>query len=171
MNIVVQRKEELSGNNYILHPERARAYWANISGGRVKEYLDRCGEAFNIVIVGNSAATCDFYAIPYGVLKSALVDEYRSGDKTGRVRWVAYILHHQLKVGSWDSPSDRRWSLLRERCSPNKSRRSRSGLRSRCERLRDREPKDRDRTTAATVGVPQTGHAELRGPVLSDRNQ
>jgi putative restriction endonuclease len=99
MNIVVQRKEELSHNNYILHPERARAYWANISGGRLKEYLDRCGKAFNIVIVGNSAAHGDFYAIPYGVLKSALVDEFRSGDKTGRVRWVAYILHHQLKVG------------------------------------------------------------------------
>lgn len=99
MNIVVQRKEEFSDSNYILHPERARAYWANISAGRLKEYLDRCGEAFNIVIVGNSAARGDFYAIPYRILKSALVDEYRSGDKTGRVRWVAYILHHQLKVG------------------------------------------------------------------------
>lgn len=99
MNIVVQRKEDLSDSNYILHPEHARSYWANISGGRLKEYLDRCGEAFNIVIVGNSTAHGDFYAIPYGVLKSALVDAYRSGDKTGRVRWVAYILHHQLKVG------------------------------------------------------------------------
>jgi hypothetical protein len=99
MNIVIQRKEDLSHNNYILHPERARAYWANISGGRLKEYLGRCGEAFNIVIVGNSTAEGDFYAIPYGVLKSALVDEYRTGDKTGRLRWVAYILHHQLKVG------------------------------------------------------------------------
>ena len=99
MNIVVQHKEDLSDRNYILHPERARAYWANISGGRLKEYLGRCGEAFNIVIVGDSSAHGDFYAIPYGVLKSALVDEYRSGDKTGRVRWVAYILHHQLKVG------------------------------------------------------------------------
>lgn len=99
MNIVVKRKEELSHNNYILHPERARAYWANISGGRLREYLGRCGDAFNIVIVGNSAANGDFYAIPYPVLKSALVDAYRSRDKTGRVRWVAYILHHQLKVG------------------------------------------------------------------------
>jgi hypothetical protein len=99
MNIVVQRKEELSDRNYILHPERARAYWANISAGRLSQYLGRCGEAFNIVIVGNSAAEGDFYAIPYPVLKSALVNEYRSGDKTGRVRWVAYILHHQLKVG------------------------------------------------------------------------
>jgi putative restriction endonuclease len=99
MNIVVQRREELSDSNYILHPERARAYWANISGGRLNEYLGRCGEAFNIVIVGNSTAHGDFYAIPYRVLKSALVREYRSGDKTGRVRWVAYILHHQLKVG------------------------------------------------------------------------
>ncbi len=98
MNIVVQHKEELSDSNYILHPERARAYWANISGGRLKEYLGRCGEAFNIVIVGNSDAHGDFYAIPYRVLKSALVDEYRSGDKTGRVRRVAYILHHQLKL-------------------------------------------------------------------------
>lgn len=99
MNIVVQRKDELSDNNYILHPERARAYWANISGGRLNDYLDRCGEAFNIVIVGNTAADGDFYAIPYLVLKSALVKEYRTGDKTGRVRWVAYILNHQLKVG------------------------------------------------------------------------
>jgi putative restriction endonuclease len=99
MNLVVQRREELSHSNYILHPEHARAYWANISGGRLNEYLTRCGEEFNIVIVGKSAADGDFYAIPYRVLKSALADEYRSGDKTGRVRWVAYILHHQLKVG------------------------------------------------------------------------
>jgi hypothetical protein len=99
MNIVVQRKEELSHSNYILHPERARDYWANISGGRLKEYLGRCGEAFNIVIVGNTSAHGDFYAIPYRILKSSLVDEHRSEDKTGRVRWVAYILHHQLKVG------------------------------------------------------------------------
>ena len=49
MNIVVQRRDELSDSNYILHPERARAYWANISGGRLNEYLGRCGEAFNIV--------------------------------------------------------------------------------------------------------------------------
>jgi hypothetical protein len=99
MNIVVQRKEELSDSNYILHPERARAFWANISGGRLKEYLGRCGEDFNIVIVGNSAAQGDFYAIPYRLLKSALVDQYRSGDKTGRMRWVVNIVHHQLKVG------------------------------------------------------------------------
>jgi putative restriction endonuclease len=99
MSIVLQREEELSQSNYILHPERARDYWANISFGRLKEYLGRCGEAFNIVIVGNSAAEADFYAVPYRVLKSALVDEYRTGDKTGRVRWTAYIRHHQLKVG------------------------------------------------------------------------
>jgi hypothetical protein len=99
MNIVLQRREELSSGNYILHPERARAYWANISGGRLNDYLRRCGEAFNIVIVGDSAADGDFYAIPYRVLRSALVDEYRTRDKTGRIRWVAYILHHQLKVG------------------------------------------------------------------------
>src|SRR5258708_5131260 len=97
MNIVVQRKEEFSDSNYILHPERARAYWANISGGRLNEYLARCGESFNIVIVGNTADDGDFYALPYQVLKSALVKEYRTGDKTGRVRWVAYILNHQLK--------------------------------------------------------------------------
>ena len=29
-------KEALSESNYILHPERARAYWANISAGRLK---------------------------------------------------------------------------------------------------------------------------------------
>jgi putative restriction endonuclease len=65
----------------------------------LNEYLGRCGEAFNIVIVGNSGDDGDFYAIPYRVLKPALAKEYRSGDKTGRLRWVAYILHHQIKVG------------------------------------------------------------------------
>jgi hypothetical protein len=35
MNIVIQRKGDLLKNNLILHPERARAYWANISGGRL----------------------------------------------------------------------------------------------------------------------------------------
>jgi hypothetical protein len=98
MNIF-QRKEDLPDSNYILHPEHSRDYWVNISGGRLQEYLDRCGEAFNIVIVGDSADEGDFYAIPYRVLKPALVNEYRSGDKTGRVRWVAYIIHHQLKAG------------------------------------------------------------------------
>lgn len=100
MNYVLQHKQVLSSRNYILHPERARAYWANISRGPLNRYLDQCGDAFNIVIVRSSTVTGDFYAVPFRVLKSVLVDEYLTGDRTGRARWTVYIQRHQLKVGT-----------------------------------------------------------------------
>lgn len=106
MNAVLKREDDLGDSNYILHPSPDHNYWANISSGRLKEFVARRGEMFNIVIVGSPNDEGDFYAIPYAVLKQALTDEFRSTDKTGRVRWVATIRNHQLKVGRYPVPID-----------------------------------------------------------------
>ena len=104
MNIVLHRIETLSNNNYILNPSSDNQYWVNITSSRVKEYLDRCGEAFNIVIVGSEADEGDFYAIPYTVLKPVLVEQFLTRGK--QTRWVVSIPNHQFKVRNCPIPLD-----------------------------------------------------------------
>jgi hypothetical protein len=106
MYAVLQREADLGESNYVLNPTPDHNYWVNISGGRLKGFIARCGEKFNIVIVGSRDDEGDFYAIPYPVVKQALADEFRSIDKTGRQRWVATIKSHQLKVGRFPVPID-----------------------------------------------------------------
>src|SRR5262245_47363328 len=106
MNAVLKREDDLRDANYILRPSPDHNYWANISAGRLGEFVARRGEAFNLVIVGSPNVEGDFYAIPYAVVRQALTNEFRSIDKTGRVRWVATIRNHQLKVGRYPVPID-----------------------------------------------------------------
>jgi putative restriction endonuclease len=106
MNAVLKREKDFHEDNYILHPSPDHNYWANISSGRLDEFVARCGEAFNLVFVGSPEEEGDFYAIPYSVVQQALTDDFRSIDKTGRVRWVATIKNHQLKVGRYPVPID-----------------------------------------------------------------
>lgn len=94
------------GQNYVLHPDSTHKYWANISFGRLQEYVARCGEHFNVVIASRAGDEGDFYAIPYAALKHALKESFLSHDKTGRRRWVAAILSHQLRVGRYPVPID-----------------------------------------------------------------
>lgn len=105
-NAVLAREGDLRDGNYILHPSPDHNYWANLSGGRLEQFVARCGDAFNIVIVGSPHDEGDFYAIPYPVIRQALAEEHRSIDRTGRVRWVATIRSHQLKVGRYPIPID-----------------------------------------------------------------
>src|SRR5712691_174307 len=98
MNIVLQRKEDLRDRNYILHPDRNNSYWSNMTLARVNEYSARCGEAFNIVLVGAAADEGDFYAIPYSVLKPALAEQFLFTGKTSQVRWIVSIRNHQFEV-------------------------------------------------------------------------
>lgn len=106
MNAVLKRKNDLRDSNYILHPTPDYHYWVNISSGRLGRFVARCGDSFNIAIVGSAEDEGDFYAIPYPVLKQALADNYRSNDKTGRARWVASIRNHQIRVGRYPIPID-----------------------------------------------------------------
>jgi putative restriction endonuclease len=106
MNAVLKREDDLGYANYILHPSPDHNYWANISAGRLGDFVARRGDAFNLVIVGSPKDEGDFYAIPYPVVKQALTEEFRSIDWTGRVRWVATIRNHQLKVGRYPVPID-----------------------------------------------------------------
>jgi putative restriction endonuclease len=106
MNEIIRVQAQLEGSNYILHPSPNHNYWANISAGRLQEYIARCGEQFNLVIVGSNNDEGDFYAVPFPVLKHALTDEFLSTDKTGRRRWVATIKNHQLKIGRCPFPID-----------------------------------------------------------------
>ncbi len=96
MNAVLKREDDFRDANYILHPSRKNQYWTNITSGRVEEYRAQWGEAFNVVIVGDTADEGDFYAIPYPVLKPFLVEQYIARGK--QVRWIVSIRDHQFKV-------------------------------------------------------------------------
>jgi len=65
-----------------------------------------CGDAFNIVLTGSHDDKADFYAIPYSVIKPALVEDYRTSDKTDRLRWVVTVRNHQLRVGRYPAAID-----------------------------------------------------------------
>ena len=106
MNLALRNEDELLATNYILHPAPDNKFWANISAGQIHHYTTNCGDAFNIVLVGSHDNEADFYAIPYSVMKPALVEEYRTSDKTGRLRWVVRIRNHQLRVGRYPAAID-----------------------------------------------------------------
>lgn len=101
MNAILKCEDDLRDSNYILHPTPDNHYWVNISAGRLRKFVARCGDAFNIVLVGHENEEGDFYAIPYRVLKEALTESFLSNDKTSRARWIAQIKHHQIKVGRY----------------------------------------------------------------------
>lgn len=106
MNFVLRNEGELRVGNYILHPSPSNRFWANISGGRIRNYVAQYKDFFNIVIVGSPTEEGDFYVIPYSVLKPALAQEYRTSDKTGRLRWVVSIRNHQLLVHRYPASID-----------------------------------------------------------------
>lgn len=97
MNVVLQRKADLRHSNYILNPNPKYHYFVNVTCGRVRNYLTRCGEAFNVVIRGGADEN-DFYAIPYAVLKPSLADHYITPGR--QVRWMVSITNHQFRVHS-----------------------------------------------------------------------
>jgi putative restriction endonuclease len=101
MNAVLESENVLKDTNYILRPNPDNHYWANISAGRLRSFVSRCGINFNIVFVGSRLDEGDFYTIPYRVIQHALVEQFRTPDKTGRLRWVAQIKHHTLKIGRY----------------------------------------------------------------------
>ena len=69
-------RDNIFNTSYPLSPGNKNNYWTNITPSRVNEFLNRCGECFNILITGDPNNNDDFYAIPYAVLKPYLDDRY-----------------------------------------------------------------------------------------------
>jgi putative restriction endonuclease len=92
--------------NYVLNPSSENKFWVNISEGRIKSFVTKFNENFSIILRGDPCISGDFYAIPFTVIKTALVDKYRTYDKTGRKRWVASIRNHQLRIGRYPTSID-----------------------------------------------------------------
>ncbi|MYF24474.1 MAG: hypothetical protein F4224_04195 [Nitrospira sp. SB0678_bin_10] len=106
MNLVRRNEDDVRTTNYVLHPSPSNNFWANISAGRIHKYLAKCGEVFNIVLVGSPDDETDFYAIPYSVIKPALTEKYRTPDQNDRLRWVVSVHNHQLRVGKFPEAVD-----------------------------------------------------------------
>jgi putative restriction endonuclease len=98
--------DESLAHNYVLHPSPEHHYWANISAGTLGTLKSQFGENFNLVLVGSVRAEADFYTVPYAVLRLALVEVYRTNDKTGRLRWTITVKNHQMKVGNYPTLID-----------------------------------------------------------------
>lgn len=92
--------------NYVLNPSSKNKFWVNISCGRIEKYTSKFKENFNIVLRGDPSIPGDFYAIPFNAVKTVLVDQFRTEDKTGRRRWVASIQNHQLRIGRYPTSVD-----------------------------------------------------------------
>ena len=101
MNYALSNRESLEEFNYFLNPSPDNNYWANISSGRLDDFVQRTGGRFNVTIVGNEADEDDFYTIPYSILRPILTEEYRTEDKNGRLRWILYIKRHQIRIGRY----------------------------------------------------------------------
>lgn len=93
-------------SNYVLNSSAKNNYSAKISGGRIEHFVRQFGDAFNIILNGDVELGGDFYAIPYSMLKPALTENYRTEDKGSRLRWVASIRNHLLRVGCYPVPID-----------------------------------------------------------------
>jgi hypothetical protein len=93
-------RDNILNTNYLLSPgkNQKKNYFTNITRSRVNEFVDRCGECFNILITGDRNNKDDFYAIPFAVLKPCLDDEYITQSKGRKAGWVVTIVTHQLMV-------------------------------------------------------------------------
>jgi hypothetical protein len=93
-------REKILDTNYLLSPgnNKKSNYFTNVTYSRVHEFLNRCGESFNILIIGDHNNKDGFYAIPYVVLKPCLDDKYITHSHGRKAAWVVTIRKHQLKV-------------------------------------------------------------------------
>ena len=97
-NYILQNREKLKGSNYIRKAKPRPHYWLDFSYGKLQDYILRCGDQFNIIVVGSDQDETDFYVIPFGVLRHMFTEEYLADDVRERKRWHAYIIDGQFHV-------------------------------------------------------------------------
>jgi putative restriction endonuclease len=109
-NIVLRDRSEHEDINYIRKADPKVNYWVDFSAKPLAEYIERCGERFNIVIAGDPELAGDFFAIPYSALKHMLTEATIAKSQDGRRRWIATIVGSELKVSNVEQRLDvARW--------------------------------------------------------------
>ena len=98
-NYVLDRRDALSVENYVLVASPENDYWVAFAKNMVDDYSTRFGSAFNIVIAGSEQVEGDFYAIPYSQIRHML--NPGTMYPAPRRRWVASITAHELRVRNY----------------------------------------------------------------------
>ena len=104
-NYVLKNRKALEDKNYI-RKAPPRNYFVGFEESLVQGYVERFGEQFNLVIVGDDEDEADFYVIPYGVIRPLLTDETITIQAKGRRRWLLWIQHNGLKVRHYPGSLD-----------------------------------------------------------------
>lgn len=87
----------LSQNNYVR--KAGAEFWFSIMHTKLHKYIEKFGDNFNIIAYANDdLSDGQFYILPFSLLKSFLVDEFLTNDKSGVKRWMLRIRKNQLKV-------------------------------------------------------------------------
>jgi hypothetical protein len=97
-NYVLKNRKALEDNNYI-RKAPPRNYFVGFEESLVQGYVERFGEQFNLVIVGDAHEEADFYVIPYGIIRPLLTEETITIQAKGRRRWLLWIQHNGFDEG------------------------------------------------------------------------
>ncbi len=104
-NYVLKNRKALEDGNYI-RKAPPRNYFVGFEESLVQGYVERFGEQFNLVIVGDAKEEADFYVIPYGIIRPLLTDETITIQARGRRRWLLWIEHNGLSVRHYPGSLD-----------------------------------------------------------------
>lgn len=103
-NYVLDRRQELSQNNYVLKASPENDYWVAFAKDSLDEYLERRGDEFSLLIAGSEDVEGDFYAIPYSQVGHMLTTASMYSEP--RRRWVASIAAHEMRVRNYPMKLD-----------------------------------------------------------------
>lgn len=95
-NYALLNRKELEKSNYVRVASPNTNYWVDFRQSKLKEYIEKFGDNFSLVIIGDENVEGDFYSIPYWFVKTILTDQNLY--TTPRQRWIASVNFHQLNV-------------------------------------------------------------------------
>ena len=102
-NYVLRERQQLKKQYYILKASAERAYWFNISKGKLEKYIATNRGKFYIVVAGDEFTEGDFYAMPFSAIKDLLTEETLADSKNQHERWIGLIRNHRLKISHADA--------------------------------------------------------------------
>lgn len=107
-NLVLVKRNQLSQNNYVRKADPNNSYWVDFSESKLNEYINKFGESFNLVIFGDELREGDFFAIPFGYVKSALTTASLTKGKSGesKRRWIGSIDGNRFRIRNYQGYFD-----------------------------------------------------------------
>src|SRR5205823_4620843 len=100
MNYITAHKEALSKNNYVRAANARGYYWFDFSLHKIKNYEEKFGDDFNLIISGSEAEEGDFYIIPFSLVRDVFTEDNLSisEDEKRPARWVGKIRNHKFLI-------------------------------------------------------------------------